>query len=224
MIIDDAYLYRHMPAAEMILMNRIPPEEELDHQFSRRFCRKMKALLKYERRTPRERAVYRGMKLAFATLAVILLIVFGSAMTVKAYRFRFVEFIVEVFEDLTSYSVQEEKPDGEAVDLVEPQNVAKEYAIVNRIVDSRGFFIEYENENGERVIYRQEILSLFSRFWDTETCVRSEIYIGKQKVDIIEENDMWVVYWDDENYAYSITGAKKIALDELLDMARSIIK
>lgn len=224
MIIDDAYLYKHMPAAEMILMSRIPPEEELCHVFSRRFCRKMKAMIKYERRTPRERAVYRGLKVAFATLAVILLVVFGSAMSVQAYRYRFVEFIVEVFEELTSYSVQEKAPTGETADLVEPSYVPDGYEVNDRIKDNHGNFVVYENGNGDRILYRQESSSLVTYVFDTETSEVEEVYIGQQKVGIIEENDMRVVYWLNDIYAYSIAGTKQIQQKELLKMARSIIK
>jgi len=224
MVINDAYLYKHMPAAEWILMSEIPPEEELDHQFSRRFCRKMKALIKYERRTPRERAVYRGMKLAFATLAVVLLVVFGSAMSVQAYRYRFVEFIVEVLEDLTSYSVQEKAPTGETADLVEPGYVPKGYIEINRVENNKGCSVLYEDKCGERIAYKQDCLSLSVYFWDTETSVVNTTYLGQQKVNIIEENDMRVIYWADEAYAYCITGTKPIELDELLKMAYSIIE
>lgn len=224
MVINDAYLYKHMPAAEWILMSEIPEEEELDHQFSRRFCRKMKALIKYERRTPRERAVYRGMKLAFATLAVVLLVVFGSAMSVQAYRYRFVEFIVEVLEDLTSYSVQEKAPTGETADLVEPGYVPKGYEEIERVENNWGCSIVYSNENGERIFYRQEYLNLFTYFWDTETSIVREEHIGKQIVTVIDEDDMWTVYWNDEEYLYSITGDDMLKLEKLLKMARSMIK
>lgn len=224
MIIDDAYLYKHMPAAEMILMSRIPPEEELCHVFSRRFCRKMKAMIKYERRTPRERAVYRGLKVAFATLAVILLVVFGSAMSVQAYRYRFVELIVEVFEELTSYSVQEKAPTGETADLVEPGYVPKGYEEIERTENSWGCSIEYCNENRDKILYRQEQLSLLIHFWDTEASVVSEKRIGKQTINVIDDNDMQTIYWIDKEYSYSIIGEETIELEELLKMARSIIK
>ena len=224
MIIDDAYLYKHMPAAEMILMSRIPPEEELCHVFSRRFCRKMKAMIKYERRTPRERAVYRGLKVAFATLAVILLVVFGSAMSVQAYRHRFVEFIVEVFEELTSYSVQEKAPTGETADLVEPSYVPDGYEVNDRIKDNRGSFVVYENGNGDRIHYRQESSSLSTYVFDTETSVVSEVYVGKQKFNVVEEADTWMVHWTDNIYIYYVIGAKSLSKEELLKMARSIIE
>lgn len=224
MIIDDAYLYKHMPAAEKILMSRIPPEEELCHVFSRRFCRKMKAMIKYERRTPRERAVYRGLKVAFATLAVILLVVFGSAMSVQAYRYRFVEFIVEVFEELTSYSVQEKAPTGETADLVEPSYVPDGYEEISRVENNRGCSIVYENENSDVLLYRQGLSSSLVYFWDTESSIVVEEYIGKQKVNVVEDNDAWTIYWVSGEYAYSINGSKQMQYKELLKMARSIIE
>lgn len=224
MVIDDAYLYKYVPMAEVCLMNRIPAEEELNHQFSRWFCRKMKAMIKYERRTPRERAVYRGLKVAFATLAVILLVAFGSVMSVKAYRYRIIEFFVEVLEELTTYSVQEEKPTGDTADLVEPSYVPAGYEVIERVKDNRGCSVKYRNENGDTILYRQESLSLLVDFWDTETGAVSEEYIGQQKVDIIEESDMWVVYWTDEVYTYVVTGVKHMELEKLLKMVRSMIK
>lgn len=224
MVIDDAYLYKYVPMAEVCLMNRIPAEEELNHQFSRWFCRKMKAMIKYERRTPRERAVYRGLKVAFATLAVILLVAFGSAMSVKAYRYRIIEFFVEVLEELTTYSVQEEKPTGDTADLVEPSYVPAGYEVTSRTKDNRGCFVSYENESGYILLFRQELLSIFVQFWDTEASIVREELISNQKVDIIEESNMRVVYWTDDTFAYAITGAKDVELKELLKMAGSIIK
>ena len=145
--IDDAYLYEHMPKVERELMDRIPPEEELDHKFSRRFERKMKKLMKEERRTPKERKVYRGMKLAFAAIAVVALIAFSSVMSVKAYRFRIIEFFVEVFTELTSYSVQEERPDGEEIIPIEPSYVPDGYEEMRRFTNNSENFIWYINTN-----------------------------------------------------------------------------
>lgn len=223
MIIDDAYLYKYMPAAEMILMNRIPPEEELDHQFSRRFCRKMKALLKYERRTPRERAVYRGMKLAFATLAVILLVVFGSVMSVKAYRSRLIEFIVEVFETKTSYIIQEEMPDGEEIIIIEPKYIPKGYSVKELEISDSGCYISYQNDFGDKVYYKQTGIGALARFWDTENAVLRDMYINKQKVTVLEEDGMRTVYWSDDAFLYSILDSGQVDLEEILKMVKSVL-
>ena len=48
--LSDEFLYKHIPRAETAALASLPTENELDHIFSGRFLRKMKALLKYERR------------------------------------------------------------------------------------------------------------------------------------------------------------------------------
>lgn len=224
MKIDDAFLYKYMPAAERILMAEIPPEEELDHKFSWRFRRKMKALIKYESRTPSERKFYRNMKIAFAALAVILIVAFSSAMSVKAYRLRIIDFFVEVLEDLTSYSAQEEKPTGEIADLMEPKYVPDGFVVTKREAGNSGYTIWYENSDGDRIEYRQSSISAMRHFLDTETSATDEAHIRRQNVNIIEERDMWTVYWTDEDYVYSILGPKRIEIKELLEMARSVMR
>lgn len=224
MKIDDAFLYKYMPAAERILMAEIPPEEELDHKFSWRFRRKMNALLKYERRTPGERKFYRNMKIAFAALAVILIVAFSSAMSVKAYRFRIIDFFVEVFEDLTSYSAQEEKPTGEIADLMEPKYVPDGFEVTKREEDNQGYFVWYENSEGSKIYYRQMAGSAMGHYWDTETGNTQNIYIDKQKISVIEEEDTLTAYWSDNAYVYRIMWIKNPALDELTKIVRGVCR
>lgn len=222
MKIDDAFLYKYMPAAERILMAEIPPEEELDHKFSWRFRRKMNALLKYERRTPGERKFYFCMKVAFATIALILLVAFSSAMSVKAYRFRIIDFFVEVLEDLTLYSAQEEKPTGEVADLIEPKYVPDGFEVTKRIEDNQGYLVWYENNVGEKIHYKQIALSAIGYYWDTETENARNIYIDKQKVSVIEEEGTLTAYWSDDTYVYRIMWIGETEMDKLSAMVRSV--
>lgn len=224
-MIDEAYLYKYMPQAEQYLLAEIPPEEELDHKFSRRFERKMKALIKYERRTPWERKFYKRMKVALVALAVILFVVFGSAMSVKAYRSRVIEFFLEVLENKTSYSVQEVMPEGETMVPVESSYVPEGFAVVRRVSNNSEYFVQYESNSVEKILYNQAILSMVGRYWDTEERSVEEIRIGKQIVSVTEENDgKCTIYWNDDCYAYRLVGIRNVELDELMKMVRSIIK
>lgn len=223
-MISEAYLYKYMPVAERYLLESLPPDEELDHKFSRRFERKMKALIKYERRTPWERKFYPRMKIAFVTIAVILLVVFGSAMSVKAYRSRIIEFFIEVFTDKTSYSVQEESPEGVAVVPVEPDYVPEGYEVVRRVNSYSEYYVWYENANGERIQYNQATASAAGRFWDTERSVTDEMKVAGKVVHIIEENMVRTIYWGDEKYVYRIVGPGGLAMEELQKMARRVMK
>ena len=223
-MISEAYLYKYMPVAERYLLEALPPDEELDHKFSRRFERKMKALIKYERRTPWERKFYPRMKIAFVTIAVILLVVFGSAMSVKAYRSRIIEFFIEVFTDKTSYSVQEESPEGVAVVPVEPDYVPEGYEVVRRVNSYSEYYVWYENANGERIQYNQATVSAGIRFWDTERSVTDEVKIAGKAVYVIEEDAMRILYWNDEKYVYRIIGPGDSELEMFLKMARQVMK
>jgi len=224
MMIDEAYLYEHMPEAEKYLLAEIPPDEELNHKFSRRFERKMKALIKYERRTPKERKFYRGMKIACAALAVILFVAFGSVMSVKAYRFRIIEFFIEVFTEETSYSVQEENPEGEIVVPVEPGYVPEGYKIKERVVNESEYFVVFEQNYGNRIYYNQAVPSMVGRYWDTEKSMVKEVPIGKQTVTLVEENGVRTVYWSDEKYVYSVMGVGNVEMEVLVEIIRSVIR
>ena len=224
-IIDEAYLYAHMPQAERLLMSLMPSEEELNHKFSGRFERKMKALIKYERQTPWERRFYRGMKLALATVAVILLVAFGSAMSVKASRFRIIEFFVEVYEELTSYSVKDAKPEGESMIPVEPDYIPAGYEEIDRRGNDTEFHVVYGNVQGGRIYYNQAAASAGIRLWDTEESIVEDIKIGGVKVCVVEDVDgMYTVYWQDEEYVYSLVDVKNADIEELIKMARNVIK
>lgn len=224
MIIDEAYLYKYMPEAERCLMSLIPPDEELCHKFSRRFERKMRALIKYERRTPRERKFYHNLKLGFAIVAMVLLVMFGSVMSVKAYRSCVVEFFVQIFEDLTAYSVKEEKPEGVKVVPVEPDYVPEGYTVTRSVTNYSEHFVWYENSLGDEIHYNQAVIGATGRYWDTEVSVTTEAKLRKQTVNIVEENNVRTIYWKDKEYVYSILGTGNLELEELLKMARSVMK
>lgn len=224
MIIDEAYLYEHVPEAERCLMELIPPEEELDHKFSRRFERKMRALIKYERRTPWERKFYRGMKIAFAAMAIILVLAFSSAMSVKASRLSIIEFFVEVFEELTSYRAQDAKQTGEIANPVEPKYVPKGYELIQKIDGNSGYSIIYEDITGNRITYRQFAIGDLVYFWNTEKSVTEKTKVGNFEVNIIEEETMYTLYWNNDECTYRIIGPKDMELTELLKVARSVIK
>lgn len=223
-MIDEAYLYKYMPKAEQYLLAEIPPEEELDHKFSRRFERKMKALIKYERRTPRERKFYHRAKIVFAMAALVLLVIFGSAMSVKASRLSIIQFFIEVFEDLTSYSVEDGRPEGVNVVPIEPDYIPEGYREVQRKLGDPEFFIWYENTLGDKMYYNQAVVNMGIRFWDTEVSNTDEVKIDGRVVHIIEEERVHTVYWNDEKYIYRIAGPGSLELEELLKMVRRVMK
>lgn len=105
MEITEEMLYKYAPAAEKLWLGSLPPDDQIpEHQFSQRFERKMKKLIRYQRRSPSMRQF---MRIARQTAVVILVVVslsFSCLMTVEAYRAKFIEVVTEVFYDLTHFT------------------------------------------------------------------------------------------------------------------------
>ncbi len=222
-IIDDEVLYANMPHAERLILNQIPPEKELDHKFSQRFNRKMKALLKYEQRTPTMRRFMRQMKTAVAMLLIVLTLSFGTVMSVEAYRIRFFEFVVEIWEEFTSIVTQSDhNADQDTLIPVSPSYVPEGYSILEEIQEKYENIIIYANENGTEIYYSQELLTQGEVILDSENTEIKKVLIDSQEIYLISDEGVTQLYWHDKNSSYSLIG--RLAEIELIKMAESIIK
>ena len=105
MEITEEMLYKYAPAAEKLWLGSLPPDDQIpEHQFSQRFERKMKKLIRYQRHS---HSMRQFMRIARQTAVVILVVVslsFSCLMTVEAYRAKFIEVVTEVFYDLTHFT------------------------------------------------------------------------------------------------------------------------
>lgn len=224
--IDDEFLYTHMAQAENLMLDQIPPERELKHHFSRRFRRKMRALIRYERRTPRMRKAVHCMKVAAAAFAVILSLTFGAFMSVEASRTRIIEIITRVLSDATSVriSVDNGAPSDKILRPVTPTYVPEGYGVLDEQIYDTSHIIIYNNAEGMEFAYRQSLLAASEYLFDTEDAYTQEIMIDSQEVQVIVKpsKDRILIYWHDSYYFYSIS-ARNIKYNELLKMAESVI-
>ncbi len=222
-MIDDNFLYEHMPYAEKLMLERIPPENELSHQFSRRFKRKMKALLKYEGRTPAMRQFVHRMKIVAAMLLVTLSLTFGTIMSVETYRVRFFEFVTQIWEELTSIIIRSDSnADHDTLVLVSPTYIPEGYSILEQTSNEYKNSIIYYNESGAEIYYLQKLSSQSEFIFDSEDAEPKEITIGTHKGYIIMNKGVTQIYWYDKFNVYSIVGS--LDDSELIKMAKSIKK
>lgn len=224
--IDDEFLYTHMAQAENLMLDQIPPERELKHHFSRRFRRKMRALIRYERRTPRMRKAVHCMKVAAAAFAVVLSLTFGALMSVEASRTRIIEIITRVLSDATSVriSVDNGAPSDKILRPVAPTYVPEGYCVSEEETYKMSYTIIYKNAEEMEFAYRQDLLAASEHLFDTEDAYTQEIMIDSQEVQVIVKpsKDRISIYWHDSYYFYSII-ARNIKYNELLKMAESVI-
>lgn len=79
MKITDSQLYKYVPKAEKLWLSWLPTDEEIpEHIFSKRFERKMKRLIRNQRRTPRIRKIFLTAKRITAAVLVLTMLSFSG--------------------------------------------------------------------------------------------------------------------------------------------------
>ena len=220
--LDDAYLYLNMPICEKIKLSELPTENQLSHVFSNRFNRKMKALIKYERRTPFMNAFIHRFKIAVVTLFIFISLALGTIVSVEAYRIKFFEFITEVWTEFTSIHINvDDIASIGTLAPVEPRYIPDGYSILETLDNEYGQTIIYADVNGIEINYNQQVITQSVYLFDTENAVTETKIIGEQTVNIISNKNTFQIYWFDETHFYIIVGV--IDKNELLKMAESII-
>lgn len=222
-IIDDDFLYSHMKDAENLMMTAIPDEIELNHQFSKRFLRKMKNLLKYERRTPIMRSTVHHAKTAAAVFLIFLSIAFTTTLSVEAYRVRFFEFVTTVWEELTSIVIGSEENAGhDTLVPLEPSYVPTDYGVLETSINQFEQNIFYHNKSGNEIFFSQNLTTQGEFIIDTESTTYEKIELPSMDVYYVVNKGVTQLYWQDAFYTYTLIST--IEKDELLAMAQSVKK
>lgn len=220
--IDDNFLFAHMGNAENFMLDSIPPEIELDHTFSRRFLRKMKSLLKYERRSPTMRSFVHYSKTAAAILLIFLSIVFTTTMSVEAYRVRFFEFVTTVWEELTSFIIHsDDNADYDRLTPIESTYIPQGYKVLEHENSQYKNIIIYADADGNEIYYAQELATQSEFIFDSENTDTDMVEIGDYTVYQLQNKGTAQLYWYDEFYVYSLIGG--LEKSELIKMAESIM-
>lgn len=212
-----------MPQVEKIILNRIPLENQLTHEFSNRFNRKMKAMLKYERRTPTMRKFLYRMKIAVAMFLITLMLTFGTVMSVEAYRIRIFEFVTDVWDELTSIIIQsDENAEYDTLVLVSPTYIPKGYSILEQTSSKYKNSIIYSDEHDNEIYFLQKLSSQSEFIFDSENVEVKEINIGTNKGHMIVNKGVTQLYWYDNFNTYTLVGT--LDQNEIIKMAESIQK
>lgn len=221
--IDDDFLNFYMPKAENYMLEKIPPENELSHIFSKRFNRKMKKLLKYERRSEKGRLLIKRLKITAAASFILLALIFSFTMSVDAYRVRFFHFISHVWEGLTSIVIESnDNADKDKLLPIESKYIPDGYRAVERTIDEYEHIVVYQNSQNNEIFYSQRLLSQGEIIIDTEDTAIEKITIEPQEVYLMENKSILQVHWTDSSCSYVIIGAVADKT-ELINMVRDLV-
>ena len=220
--LSDEFLYKHIPRAETAALESLPKENELDHIFSGRFLRKMKALLKYERRGSFGRFTTQLGRVVAAVLVLVIMLNTVLVVSVEAYREKFFEIIQTVTERFTSFFVEvdDDAPVTEFVPI-EPPYIPEGFEEIERFADE--FVIEIVYSNGDQdICYSQIKAGVGVMYIDTEDAGTEQVQIGAQEVFAITEDNMITVYWVCDGSEFLIIS--NAAHDQIFAVAEGIIK
>ena len=229
MKITDDMLFEHAAEARNIWLSTLPPQDEIPViSYSKSFERKMRKLIKEQRRTPRTNQILRYMKQTAAAVLVIAVFTFGGLMTVDAYRAKVVEFVVYVFNELTQYRFSSNVSDVDDIILPEitfgyiPKGMKE---IENKIIPTGQRHIVYENDTGGFFELIQQPLSENDRYnliLDTENSSYTVGFVHGCDAFFNTKGSDSSIVWIDGNMVYDLYG--NIGMDELKIVAEKMEK
>lgn len=227
MEITEEMLYKYAPEAEKIWLGAFPADDQIpEHQFSRRFERKIKKLIRDQRRSPSMRQFMRIAKQAAAVILIVVSIGFSCLMTVEAYRAKFIEIVTEVFNDLTHFTFFSSWSDDMGLGEIEFSYLPDGMAEVQREIfeETRGQTIYFENAQGSQIKISQTLLAddtNLDLILDTEDADVTEIAFGDGDAVLIEKEGTSTLMWEDTPYIMLLTG--DFPPEEVIKVADGVI-
>ena len=213
MQITDEMLYRHAPEARDLWLSTLPSDADIpEHKFSRRFERKMKRLIREQKRSPQANRMIRGLRRVAAIILVIGILSFSGLMTVEAYREKVIEVITLVFHDLTNYRfISEESGSEQHVDLpdITFQYIPDGMEKVEDTARERYRYILYEAQDGNFFELTQTVIvdnSDYEKILDSEDAITEEFYLGDSEAVLNTKNGTTTIFWTKDHILYSLCG------------------
>ena len=177
------------------------------HVFSRRHEKKMRRLIKRQRKPYFRLISTAGRRAACIALAIV--VVSASAMSVKAVRKTFFDFVTNVFSDHKTVTTDSESRGGY------PKTIEEEYRITalpdgykqvycqrtETMVD-----IPYYSEES-RILFAQHTKDSFSITFTDEAKIEDCIDSDGQKYQVVSAGYESVYIWDNGRYIFEITGS-----------------
>lgn len=223
MSITDEMLYQHAGEARDLWLSTLPRKDDLEHvPYSNKFKRNMNVLMKTADKSSKNNRVVRYLRRSIAAVLVIATVSFGSLMTVKAYREKVIEIVVQVFHELTQYRFIS-RVEGHELSIVEfgflPEDL--EFAVENNTDTSK--FVRYTNADGDFFELTQVTIDAaddFSGILDTEDSVIERFEIRGNEAIANTKHGATLIFWTEGNEIFELYG--NITVEELKTIAKNL--
>ena len=223
--ITDDLLFQHCTNVENFILEQIPDEEDIDYEYPKEFEKKIKKIIKEEKRRSFLNKIYSYTKKVAVVFIAFLISLFTVTMSVEALRTKLFDMVKDVYEKFTIYKFKIDENDNEKVNFLEKKSI-------NYLLD--GFEeidrAEYDNDisitysDGEDYITLNYLLIENSNLYmDTENAQISKVQINSYNADYIEKENKSHLIWQDESTLYDLK-LDYINKDKYLDIKSELIK
>lgn len=205
--------------AEQITNKEYLSKDDFHFEFSDKFEKKMQKLIAKENRIKFQTRRIISRSLIAAIIAVI--VMFTGLMSVSASRQKIIEFIETVFPKYTQVELSEESaPTPETIETAYTLGYVPDgYKLVQYDRDEVSVFAIWKNENGEEIVFSQDILN--GNFSIDNEHYFKNVQINNCKAYIFGNDNISIIYWNDISYSYTIS-VPNDQKDNLINIAESI--
>ncbi len=194
--------------------------QNLNIDFSPDFEKSMQRLIKRQKK-PYFKLINTVAKRVAIIIAVIIIALTSTVLSVDALREKIKNFVIETFEKFSIVVYNDNLNTIEQIkEYYSPSYIPKGYEISRVEKGEIDNYILYKNKNGSEIHYTQICLSYQQSYIDTHNCIIEEIdkYLFIRK-ESINRN---AIYFSDKNYSYEIVSFGDLDKEELLKIAQSL--
>lgn len=205
----------------------IPPESEIQYEFSKEFLDKMQKLINgTEDDTHKEQKKHRSSVAIkrIVALAAALIVLFAGIMSVSAVREPVVNFIVKTYEGFKRVLFS-----GDSLTEINRvyafTEVPEGFVETQRISNKETYFVRYENrETGAVIELSQSIKNDYSFSLDSENGeIKTFNTDGKDvKIYCAESQAVFIALWIEDKYSMELIYSGETDTDELLRLINAI--
>ena len=200
---DDDKLKEAVKKVDEYYINSLPKNDDIEYQFSKRFQRRMKKLVKQSMKKENSvRRTFVNKRIAVVFISIFILL--ASSMNVSAVRRAVFEFISYVYEKYTEIIYENSKPitKGEFTPFT-PSYIPEGFTISLEDLDG-SVYLEYI-KNDDYIIYEQKNKEDVTSHINTEGIKVEDTEINGNPAIYYSNYGVQNLIWHDELYMYSIS-------------------
>ena len=228
MIISEEMLRESAGKAAQLYLERIDVEygQESEHVFSRRFERRMRRIIKDQKRSPAQRKFISIMQKVAVAVLVLLVGTFTTTMSVKAYRREFINFITSITHRATRIEYRIGDVEYYSVDLNKTVfgYIPQGYEATQADIIDDNSFNTFANSNGDIIhidIYEVTDHSSGAVYIDTEKAEVTYPVIDGEETILSQKPGKIMLVGSKRNVIYLISGWNLLE-EDIIKIAENI--